>query len=208
MDFSNIKNLVFDLGAVIINIDFKLTWQGFAALAGKEINDIIEQFEKEQYFIRYETGEMDEPEFFNLLRAEVCPDASDDQIRDAWNALLLDIPIERIDLLQDLREKYNLYLLSNTNQTHIDKVNDILFETAGIVNLDQLFEKVYYSYEIKMAKPDVEIYDYLAADSSFEPKETIFLDDNLANVQGAEKAGWNTIHVKSPQTILELLVNA
>lgn len=129
----------------------------------------------------------------------------DEHIIDAWNTLLLDIPADRIELLQELNKNYRLFLLSNTSPIHIRKVNQILFETAGISDLNELFEKVYYSYELGCMKPDAIIYEKVLEDASILPEESLFLDDNADNIAGALAAGINSIHVEHPLTIRDYL---
>lgn len=208
MKFDEIKNIVFDLGGVIINLDFQKTYRAFADLAGITLEETVNLFQKNEYFRKYETGQLQEKEFFSWLQSSFCPDASFDQIETAWNALLLDIPATRIDLIQALRGKYNLILLSNTNDTHIRKVNEILLDTTGIRKLDMLFDTIYYSYEIGLAKPEKTIYEFVGKESALNPAETVFLDDTLLNLGGAEQVGWKTLHVTHPLTILELLNDA
>lgn len=208
MDFSGIKNIVFDLGGVIINLDFNRTYAAFAKLTGKTETDIKELFDKENVFRRYETGALSEDAFFRFLNGNICRQASIFELKDAWNALLLDIPGNRIELLKQLKTKYKLYLLSNTNDTHIQKVNEVLTEVSGVEDLKHLFHKTYYSFEINLAKPSKKIYDFVTSDEKLDPKETVFLDDTYLNLTGASDAGWKVLHVRHPETILELLENA
>ncbi|MBX9850464.1 MAG: HAD-IA family hydrolase, partial [Cytophagaceae bacterium] len=126
---------------------------------------------------------------------------------NAWNALLLDMPLERIQLVQKLGKKYRTFLLSNTNDIHIQKVNQILFEASGMKKLDELFETAYYSYKINLGKPDVAIYEYVLKDKNLRPEETVFIDDNKDNIEGAKKAGLHVILVQD-KTIIELLKHA
>ena len=209
MEFSKVKNLVFDLGGVIINIDFDKTYRALADLAGLSYEETLARVKKEELFYRFETGRLKESEFLSLVRDTFCPQREEEEIRQAWNALLLDIPRERIDLLLELRKKYRLYLLSNTNYTHILEVNNILANSCGVGDLKELFDKVYYSYEVNMVKPDIGIYQFVCEDSMLNPEETVFLDDMLPNLDGASNAGLNTLHVQpSPNSIIELLKNA
>lgn len=208
MNFSSIKNIIFDLGGVIINIDFQYTYEAFARLAGTDILTILKKFDELKVFLRYETGELDDAAFRDLIRKEIKPSLTDHQIDNAWNALLLDIPQERIRLIESLKGKYRLFLLSNTNPVHIRKVNEILYQSAGVKQIDDLFEKAFYSYDLGLAKPGEEIYRVVLKEKSLHPEETLFIDDNGDNIRGAITAGLNTIQVRTPETILELLKNA
>lgn len=208
MDFSSIKNIVFDLGGVIINIDFQYTYEAFSKLGNTDVINTIRKFEALQVFRKYEKGELSDAQLRNLLRKEFNAPVSDQAIDNAWNALLKDIPKQRTDVLIKLKKQYRTFLLSNTNSIHIREVNDILFKTSGIQNLNALFEKVYYSYEIKMSKPDLEIYQHVLKQHKLIGEETLFIDDNKENIEGAKAAGLQVLHVQAPQTILELLENA
>jgi putative hydrolase of the HAD superfamily len=199
VDLTGIKNLIFDLGGIIINIDFQLTFEAFAKASGKDVLSIVKKFEEEKIFARFEKGDYPERELRLLINKELNISLSDEAINRAWNALLMDIPGERIDMLKELAESHKLFLLSNTNSIHIDAVNRILYETRGIENLDLLFERVYYSYEIKMAKPDVKIYEFVLKENGLDPSETLFIDDNADNIKGAAEAGLKTLHIKYPE---------
>lgn len=201
-----IKNIVFDLGNVILNIDIALTIQRFSELTGYSIAEIKQKLAENEVFEQYETGRWDDTSFLNQLKQIAAPTLlSDTEITDAWNALLLDIPLQRITFLQKLREKYRLFLLSNTSAMHIRKVNEILATSTPYHKLDELFEKVYYSFELGCAKPHAEIYLKVLADANILPHETLFLDDNEDNIKGASKLGINTIHVVAPTTMIDYL---
>lgn len=208
MNFSSIKNIILDLGGVIINIDFQHTYEAFARLGNTDILTILKRFEALQVFKKYEKGDFSDAGLRNLVRKEFNAALSDQQIDNAWNALLMDIPKERVKLLQSLKGKYRTFLLSNTNNIHIQEVNTILEKTSGVKNLSFLFEKVYYSYEIKMSKPDLEIYRHVLKEQNLKAEETLFIDDNKENIEGAKAAGINVLHVQAPETIIELLKNA
>lgn len=203
---ANYKNIIFDLGNVIINIDFQLTYEAFAKLGDTDILSVLKKFEEQKVFIRFEKGEMSAEEMRNLVRKEFNkPSLTDKDIDDAWNALLLDIPEERIDLLLALRGKYKLYLLSNTNITHIKEVNKILFKTSGFSKLNDLFDEVFYSYEMGLIKPDKEIYEAVLQKRKLKAADCIFLDDNLHNVQGAESVGIRSVQVTKDYSVIDIL---
>ncbi|MFN3403114.1 MAG: HAD family hydrolase [Cytophagaceae bacterium] len=208
MDFSRIKNIIFDLGGVIINIDFQYTYQAFARLANTSPEDIAAKIKQYQFFQRYESGQLTDDQFRNEIRKVLAIPVSDHEIDSAWNALLLDIPEKRIRLIQQLKNKYNIFLLSNTNAIHIYEVNKILFKSTGVKKLDDLFHKAYFSYDIQLLKPHKEIYDYVLKDQKIKAGETIFLDDNDDNITGAVGAGIHAIKVLNPSNILEILKDA
>lgn len=206
MKNENIKNIIFDLGDVILNIDVPIASLSFAKLSGREQAEILTIFKENDLFRQFETGLLDEASFRNLIRKLVdSPDWTDEMIDTAWNSLLLDMPIERVELLKTLRSKYRLFLLSNTSSIHITQVNKILEAATGIKNLDELFDKVYLSYEMGIMKPDPDIYLQVLKEQNIKAEETLFLDDNADNIKSAAKLGINTILVQKPVTILEYL---
>ncbi|ODS82830.1 MAG: haloacid dehalogenase [Cytophagaceae bacterium SCN 52-12] len=203
---NNIKNIIFDLGDVILNIDIPKTVRAFAELSGHSDQHLHRVFIENELFRKFETGSLSEEGFRNLVREILeMPDLADTDIDNAWNALLLDIPPARIGLLEKLADRYQLYLLSNTSSIHITKVNQILHTTSGIEDLRHLFKKLYFSYEMGIMKPDPQIYLNVLEDAGIEAAQTLFLDDNQANIEAAGKLGINIIHVQKPTTILEYL---
>lgn len=207
-DFSNIDNIVFDLGGVIINIDFDLTTQAMANLGGISFEEAQQRMESFAFYDIYEKGQLSDAGFRDLVRKALKVDAGDSAVDDAWNALLLDIPVERITMIKELRKKYKVFLLSNTSNIHVLGVNEILEKSTGHKSLDELFDKVYLSYEMGLRKPGVEIYQTLAKDAGLDPSRTLFIDDNKANALGASEAGWYHIHLQHPLTILDYFKDA
>ncbi len=206
MKNDKIKNIVFDLGDVILNIDVPVASLSFAKLSGKEQQEILRLFKENDLFRKFETGHLDEAGFRNYVRELlVSPDWTDEMIDTAWNSLLLDLPPERVELLKNLAQNYRLFLLSNTSSIHITRVNKILEASTGIEKLDDLFEKVFVSYEMGLMKPDPQIFQDVLDQAGLVAEETLFLDDNLDNIKGAQTLGIDTIHVQKPITILEYL---
>ncbi|MGN7887765.1 HAD family hydrolase [Dyadobacter endophyticus] len=206
MKNDKIKNIIFDLGDVILNIDVPIASKSFADLSGREQSEIITIFKENELFRQFETGSMDESTFRNYVREILnFPDLSDEAIDTAWNSLLLDLPPERVELLRKLATQYRLFLLSNTSSIHITQVNKILEASTGVEKLEDLFETVFLSYEMGLMKPDTRIYQDVLDQAGLKAEETLFLDDNADNIRGAAQLGIETIHVQKPVTILEYL---
>ncbi len=204
MTLPGIKNIIFDLGGVIINLSVERTHQAFASLSGLPLQEVKDRVHQSAFFHEYEKGLIGDAEFRNHLRVSLQVKVDDTQLDNAWNAMLLDIPIERIRLLERLKGPFNLYLLSNTNNIHLQSFNEQVFQLTGFPSLDQYFHNAYYSHLIKMKKPDVEIYEYVLQNNNLRAHETIFLDDNADNLAGANKAGIRTFHVQHPDQIFLL----
>lgn len=208
MNFSSIKNIIFDLGGVIINIDYAKGTNALAAYAKPGTQVDFSQKAQSELFDLYERGDISSAEFRDGLRQEYQIEATDAQIDEAWNSLLLDIPAERIELLRALGKKYRLFLLSNTNAIHMTGFNKIVEDSFGIPSLDELFEKPYYSHLVRMRKPGTEVFERILAENNLKKEETLFIDDSIQHIEGAKKVGIQTLHLTPDLTINEALKDA
>ncbi len=204
-----IKNIIFDLGGVILNIDYNLTAQSFKNLGIANFDEIYSQSSQTNLFDKMEKGLMSPREFRDAIRSVSGIQLSDFDIDKAWNAMLLDLPGERIELLLNLKQNYRTFLLSNTNSIHYDAYTANLREEKGIDGLAPLFEKEYFSHLVGMKKPDAEIFLHVLNDAGLDIEETIFIDDSIQHVEGARKVGLNAIHldVKSGASVMDLFTN-
>jgi glucose-1-phosphatase len=190
----NIKNIIFDLGNVLLDIDIPATERALRHLFGENYQKAFEKCHADNIFNLYETGKMGEKAFFQHIRAASEQNISDAQIKKAWNAMLLDFNMERFEMLARLKKNYHLYLLSNTNTTHLVWFRHLLKAKYDIPDFEtRFFVKAYYSHKIKLRKPDAEIYDYVVKNAQISPAETLFIDDNADNIAAAQRAGWHTI---------------
>ncbi|HEU4551255.1 MAG TPA: HAD family phosphatase [Chitinophaga sp.] len=204
MSMQGIKHIIFDLGGVILNIDYQRTYKAFTDLGVKDFTDLYNQFKGSRLFDDLETGRVTENVFLQEMRRHAQPGVTDQQIIDAWNAMLLDFPLQRLQLLQQLQLHYNTYLLSNTNAIHLEKFNHILQQSRGIPSLAAFFNKAYYSHLIGYRKPEKEAYQLIVDEHQLNPAETLFIDDTLPNIEGARAVGLQTIHLQAPQTIMDI----
>ncbi len=201
------KAVIFDFGNVIINIEFQRIYQTFAKFTSKSPAYIEKKITEDQIFRRYESGQFTDEEFREVIRQTLGFPLSDNEVDTAWNAILLDIPSDRIDLIHNIRQKYPVYLLSNTNNIHITASNNYLKKAHGINNLNLLFDKLYLSYEMGLWKPDAEIYREVLRANKLHPNEVIFFDDNHHNIESAKAIGMQTILVEPPTSIVEYCKN-
>ena len=199
-----IKNIIFDLGGVIINLSTQTTVEQFARLGDVTPENVANRMMQSSEFHDYEKGLISDDRFRDIVRDMLKVQASDSEVDRCWNAMLLDIPMQRIRLLERLKSKYRIFLLSNTNEIHLNCFNGIVKELTGQPSLDYYFERAYYSHRMKMRKPDQEIYEVVLRDNGLIPGQTIFLDDNLSNLKGAELCGINTFHIQHPDLIFTL----
>mgnify|MGYP001802225573 FL=1 len=199
---AEVKHLIFDLGGVIINLNTKLTIQAFSEITGKSIDETMDFAHSHPIFPAYEKGEVDSAEFRSVIRSLSHHPLADEAIDLAWNAMILDLPTDRTDLLETLKGTYDIFLLSNTNHIHMDKVNQVRVD-SGVRPFDLLFQKDYYSHLMGKRKPDTEIFDQVLSENNLNPTETVFFDDNVDNIKGAAQLGIQTVHVTSPQVMMD-----
>jgi putative hydrolase of the HAD superfamily len=201
---STVKNIIFDLGGVFMNLDYQKMEQAFIDLGIANFSELFTQHHSSPLFEDLETGKITNEHFYQQLRKISGVDVSNEAIRDAWNAILLDFPKERIDWLNEIKKKYNIYLFSNTNQIHYDAFIETFRKQTGIENFNQYFIKAYYSHELGLRKPYVDSYQKIIGEQKLTAAETLFIDDTLKNIEGAQQAGLQTIHLAAPLTVLDL----
>jgi glucose-1-phosphatase len=199
-----VKNIIFDLGGVLLNIDFKKTSDAFTALGVQNFDQYFTQYHSNPLFKQLETGAVIDSSFYDTVRTAATITADNDSIDTAWNAMLLDFPPARIDRLKELSEKYRLFLFSNTNAIHHRAFIHQFYTQFGF-NFDTLFEKAYYSHLIGYRKPDIEAFEYVIKQSDVKAEETVFIDDTLPNVESAAKAGLQTIYITNENDMLQRL---
>jgi putative hydrolase of the HAD superfamily len=199
-----VKNLIFDLGGVILDLDFSKTHQAFSRLSGIPAEELKGKIHTNEFFNQYEKGLTTDQDFRNQLRAFLNCSTTDDNLDKAWNAMLVSITKERLDVLTQLKSKFNTFLLSNTNNIHLKAVNEIVFNVSGEKSLDSFFHKAYYSHLMRMRKPDQDIFLSVLEENDLVASETLFMDDIFENVQGAKSVGIQTIQINSTQQMLSL----
>ena len=190
---------------MILDLSINNTLQAFSRLSGLSFKEIERIFISAPEFERYEKGEIDDVEFRDFIRRAYKVQQSDQEIDQCWNAMLVTIPPAKLDLLNTLKSRYRVFLLSNTNGIHLHHINrTILPALTGENSLDQYFHKSYYSHQLGMRKPDVEIFEHVLDDNDLVAEETLFLDDNALNTEGAAKAGIKTVYITSPEQVFHV----
>lgn len=197
-----IKNIIFDLGGVIINIDHHRTADAFHQLGAPNFIDYFSHSSQNEIFDLHEKGKISDSEFRNRVMKEINLTISDELFDEAWNAILLDIPKERIDLLIDLKSKFRIFMLSNTNSIHMQKMDQYMDSAFGIPSYKHLFEKAYYSFEMGVRKPNKDIFEMVLRDSGLLPEETLFIDDSEPNIFTAQQMGIRTLHFPKNSNLL------
>jgi len=182
-----IDTIIFDFGDIFINLDKQATISGLQKLGMTEWSSELDRLN-----LLFETGDISHEEFIGGFQKEL-PNATTEEILEAWNAILADFPLYRLEFLQMLSKKYRLFLLSNTDSIHIETFEN----KSGISfysDFYQCFEKVYFSFEIGMRKPNADVFQYLINKHELSPKRTLFIDDKKENTDSAASLGfhvWN-----------------
>ena len=186
--FKNISTLIFDLGGVLINLDLPQCIQNFKELGLQNFEQHLSLFGQKGFFLQFEKGQISIPEFRDEIR-KICPNPlTDAQIDAAWCSFLCDIPNQKLEMLLELKKKFRLLLLSNTNQLHIEVNTTDEFAKINR-KITDVFDKCYYSYAMGMAKPDTEIFETILRDAGVTAAECLFLDDGPKNTEQATKIG-------------------
>ena len=192
-----IRNIIFDLGGVILNIDFKKSIEAFRKLGIANIDEIFSGYIQSKFFDSYDKGLIQDKDFITELKRYIPAAVPDEEVLDAWNAMILDFPEDRIMLLKKLKPVYRIFLLSNTNSIHYPIYNKQLQEKYKIKNLSELFEKAYFSFRIGMRKPEGEFFMKVINENGLLPEETLFVDDAPMNIEAAKNLGLKVMLYKS-----------
>ena len=198
-----IKNIIFDLGGVILNLDNQRTEDAFTSLGVKDFRSYFGHGHASSFFKEYEVGRLSDQQFVDSIRQLTGLSVPDEAIVDSWNALLLDFPPERIQLLKQLRKTYRLFLFSNTNALHLAALQQIYVGTFGEGSLEDHFEKTYYSHLLGMRKPDKEPFEHILQENQLNAGETMFVDDAIINVEGAERVGLRGLFLRPGVSLLD-----
>lgn len=190
-----IKNIVFDLGGVLVDLDMHSCIDAFRTLGARDISNFVGVSRQEDLFHDFEIGTIDTPTFCKEVRQLSQSDATDDEICTAWNRMLVGIRQDKIERLLQLRDHYMTYLLSNTNEIHWRKACEELFPYHGFV-AENYFEQIFLSFEMHCAKPGDTIFEMMLQQAGIKAEETLFVDDSAVNCETARRLGLKTHCVK------------
>ena len=206
IDLMGIKNIIFDLGGVLLNIDYNRAIHSFKKLGASNFAALFSQTKQEGLFDDFEKGLISVHFFRTRLREHLEVEITDTEIDHAWNSMLLDFPQIRVKMLESLSLNYKLLLLSNTNEIHHKAVRKIISAELNIPDLHPLFDKVYYSHRLGMRKPDKKIFELVLKDSDSLADETLFIDDTIRHLQGGAAIGLHT-YLHNTNEEIEALFN-
>jgi FMN phosphatase YigB (HAD superfamily) len=201
-----VKTLIFDLGNVIIDLKDEQHWWEEVFLSMFDRNAVLKLYQ-EGFFRNYESGKMSDDDFLNSLSVYLKDGYALEDIRSGWIELLGDLPRHRLETLEHLRQSFDILLLSNTNDIHLQYIHKNLEEEYSHNPFDRIFRKQYYSHHLGTSKPEKEIYSLLIADSGIVPEASLFMDDKPENLTAAEAMGIKTLHIPKGSEFSVLLKN-
>ncbi len=210
-----IKNLIFDLGGVIVPLNRIACLRAFDEIVGyKEFGQVLSSYRQIGFFEKFENGQISSKKFRQIIRINVSPVnekgekrvVTDRQIDYSLNRFLCDIPQDKIETLLFFKHDFRMLLLSNTNPIGMAKVRE-LFRDKGY-EMEEIFEQLFLSYKMKCGKPGDKIFLDMAKKAKIKPEESLFIDDSPANVEAARKLGFNAVHYDTKQSLYQVVTAA
>lgn len=181
---------LFDLGGVIFHLNYQKTYKAFEQILGMTHQQFFNQFHQPAFFDQHERGEISDESFLQNFK-DLNPHLNHQEIINAWNAMLIGIPEENLDFMQQLSQNADLYLLSNTNNLHWEKVQELLDEKNQTKRFNNCFKNVFLSFELGMRKPEARIYQHCLSKIGVDAQDITFIDDNYHNIAQAKNCGIN-----------------
>lgn len=200
MNLDHCEAIIFDLGGVIINLDYELTTNAFQELGMSNFKESYSQLAQNSLFDDFETGKISSQHFINKLLPFLHLGTNANQVVHAWNSMILDVPNKKIELLTSLRSKFRLFLLSNTNDIHMVKVRRE-WKKVSDQPMEDYFETIFLSNEMGLRKPDPYIFNVVCREKGLYPEKTLFIDDSPQHIAGARSIGLHTIHLTNPEDL-------
>ncbi|MFD3407814.1 HAD family phosphatase [Aquirufa sp. HETE-83D] len=197
------KAIIFDLGNVLLPIDLSLTYEAFSAFSSLSSSEIASAIMEHQLWVPYEAGKQNDAEFRDFLRERLDLTISDVDFDNAFSALLLDFHTGVYEWIASLKSHFHLVLLSNTSAIHANRFTKVALGPEG-QNLFSLFHQVYYSFEMGLVKPDPAIYWKVLSEQGLTPREVLFFDDNVANINSAKNIGIQSYLIDPTRNFLQI----
>jgi putative hydrolase of the HAD superfamily len=202
---NEIKSIIFDLGGVILKINYSKTVDEFKKIGVLNFKEFYSQKKQTLLFDDFEKGKIKPEEFISSLKDSENLKIKEIDFINAWNAMLLDIPIEKLQFINGLKKDYKIFLLSNTNEIHIKKFEKDLKKNNMLEQFYKCFDKIYYSSRMGKRKPEKNCFNQVLEENGLIAENTLFIDDSIQHIEGAEKAGIKTFHLEKNKSILDLV---
>ena len=190
-----IDTILLDLGGVLIDVDYDATARAFTQHGARDFASAYSKAKQTDVFDRFETGELSPADFRDAVRRLLGVSLDDITIDTCWNAMLGTVPAERIALVEELKQRFRVLLLSNTNLIHVPAFEAIVAHDLRITDFKRLFHGAYYSCELGMRKPDAAVFHHVLMEHDADPGRTLFIDDSIQHVEGARRAGLRSEHL-------------
>lgn len=204
---AKIKNIIFDLGGVVLDIDENIVYKELEKL-GINVSELPHSKDFTEIMSKFDTGIYTAPTFRKKMKALLgLEKMTDEKFDSIWNAMLLDIPHERIEAIEQIRKHYKIFLMSNTNEIHYDLYVRDLQLRFGYNEFDALFNKSYFSFAEHLEKPDPRFFELILDHEHLLPEETLFIDDTAANIKVAKSLGIKTYHIRRDELVRNLFEN-
>lgn len=200
MELNEIDAVIFDFGGVLINLDYERTVSAFKSLGIDSFEELYSKASQTNVFDDFETGQISAQRFINDLLRYLPQRTTPNQVVHAWNAMILDVPKEVIELLAKLKRTKKIYLLSNTNEIHIDLAFRRWMQIASI-HPKEVFDNVFLSHEIHLRKPHIETFEFVLEFERLIPERSLFIDDSIQHIEGAQKTGMKTHHLLAQEDL-------
>ena len=201
----NIKNIIFDLGGVFLEIDYLKTERAFINLGVSNFSELYSQHNSTTLFEDLETGKIDAEKFCQSVREISKIHLTDKQIESAWNAMMGNVILENVSWLQKAKHQFQIYLFSNTNIIHYKALQKILIEQTGNNSFNENFITAYYSHHLGLRKPELQAYLSILERENLQASETLFIDDTPKNIEGAKLAGVQTLLLTNHAKLIQLV---
>ena len=202
---TEIKSIIFDLGGVILNLDYSKTEDEFKKIGVLHFKELYSQKKQTVLFDDFEKGKIKPEEFISSFKESENLKIKEIDFINAWNAMLLEIPIKKLQFIGGLKKDYKIFLLSNTNEIHIKKFEDDLKKNNILEQFYKCFDKIYYSSRMGKRKPDENCFNQVLEENGLVAENTFFIDDSIQHIEGAVKAGIKTFHLEKNKSILDLV---
>ena len=202
---NEIKNIIFDLGGVILKLDYSKTEDEFKKIGVVHFKELYSQKKQTLLFDDFEKGKIKSEEFISSFKESGNLKIKEIDFINAWNAMLLEIPIENLQFINGLKKDYNIFLLSNTNEIHIKKFEGDLKTNNMLEQFYKCFDKIYYSSRMGKRKPEENCFNQVLEENGFIAENTLFIDDSIQHIEGAKKVGIKTFHLEKNKSILDLV---
>ena len=202
---TEIKSIIFDLGGVILNLNYSKTEDEFKKIGVLNFKEFYSQKKQTLLFDDFEKGKIKPEEFISSFKESENLKIKEIDFINAWNAMLLEIPIEKLQFIDDLKKDYKIILLSNTNEIHIKKFEDDLKKNNMLAQFYKCFDKIYYSSRMGKRKPEENCFNQVLEENGLIAENTLFIDDSIQHIEGAKKAGIKTFHLEKNKSILDLV---